>query len=144
MSKVVRRTPVEDGSIITAWVDDDLVTVEPDGRETEHATEADAIAYHEHRARWYACRHNGGNGKLDDETEWVHERVNAGETLTDIGREIGVSPQALGRRLRRYRERLGLGGRAPYPGNRLNALRPGAYRTTTTRGDDDGGQAQGE
>lgn len=126
--QIIVRTPVEDGAIITARLDDAIATLMPDDEEVTHESEAEALAYHEHRVRWYACRNNGGNGKLDDETAWVHERVNAGETLTDIGRELGVTPQALGRRLRRYRERHGIEGREPYPGNRQDVKRAGYWK----------------
>lgn len=143
--RTIARTPVEPGTVITMWlghdgeegpgiVPDDRMplifgTLLWDGREFFDATEADARARHEHWARWARCwRNSGASQALDDENEWVHERVNAGDSLSNIGREIGVSPQALGRRLRRYRNRLGLEGRVPYPGNRHDAINPGAYR----------------
>jgi hypothetical protein len=144
--RIVKRSPVEDGTVITAWLGYDGLegpgqvpdgreplifgTLLPDEREFFHATLEQAVAFNEHKVQWYACRHNGGRNHLDDETEWVHDRINAGDTLTAIGREIGVTPQALGRRLRKYRARFGLEGREPYPGNRYHAKNPGAYRRT--------------
>jgi hypothetical protein len=36
------------------------------------------------------------------------ERVEKGETLKDVGREIGITGQALGRRIARHRRTFGL------------------------------------
>lgn len=44
---------------------------------------------------------------LYEETALIAERVEAGERLAAIGRELGVSGQALGRRVARFRRMVG-------------------------------------
>lgn len=46
-------------------------------------------------------RGQGWNAK-DDENAQVYQRVERGELLKDISRELGITPQVLGRRLKRY------------------------------------------
>ena len=51
----------------------------------------------------------GGHSRAkDEETEKLMKRVEAGETLTDVGRSVGCTGQALGRRIARYRKAFGL------------------------------------
>lgn len=64
---------------------------------------------------------NGGLNRRDEDTAIVHERINEGATLTELAAERGITPQALGRRLRKYRARHGLTGRVPTRGRRARA-----------------------
>lgn len=59
------------------------------------------------------------SNRKDDESWALQLRVDAGATLTELAPELGVTPQALGRRLQRYRARHPeWDHRAPHPGNR--------------------------
>jgi hypothetical protein len=58
----------------------------------------------------------------DEETAVLMQRIEAGETLTQVGRELGVSGQALGRRIARYRRRHGLPPLGLSPGRRSKLL----------------------
>lgn len=140
--KIVRRTPVEPGSVITAWMGYDgfegpgIVVDEPlifgtllwDGREFFDATETEALKRHEHWVRWANCWRNHGKPADDELMLDVHNLINDGATLTEVAAGMGITPQSLGRRLRRFRQRHRLEGRVPYPGNRRDAKHPGAYR----------------
>lgn len=58
----------------------------------------------------------------DDETRTLMQRVLiGGETLVDVARDAGVTGQALGRRIQRYRRAFGLGEVRLPPGRRSPA-----------------------
>jgi transposase-like protein len=53
---------------------------------------------------------------FDRESEALQARFDAGATLTELARELGVAPQTLGRRLARWRDFYGGEHRLPKPG----------------------------
>jgi transposase-like protein len=59
---------------------------------------------------------------FDRESEALQGRVDAGATLTELARELGVTPQTLGRRLARWRDFYGGDHREPQSGRRNRAI----------------------